>query len=77
MKLSDLKEKESARIVRIDSSSDFKQRLGSFGVIRGSELIVQTYSLAHQTIEIMVDDTLIGMRSSEAALIEVEVLGAK
>lgn len=72
MKLSELKKGDSAKIIAINAVEDLKRRLRSFGVVKGSELSVETYSLAKKTIEIMVDDTLIGLRSKEADKIEVE-----
>ena len=72
MKLSELHKGDSAKILSINATEDMKSRLRSFGVVRGSELTVETYSLANKTIEIMVDDTLIGLRSIEAEDIEVE-----
>ena len=72
MKLSALKKGDSAKIVAITASEDLKSRLRSFGVVKGSELTVEAYSLANKTIEVMVDDTLIGLRSIEAEDIEVE-----
>lgn len=72
MKLSDLKKDDKAVIVKINTDDMMKSRLVSFGVAKGSELSVEAYSLANKTIEILVDDTLIGLRSDEAAQIEVE-----
>ena len=72
MKLSELKKGDIATIQLINASDDLKRRLNSFGVVRGSVLSVEAYSLANKTIEIMVDDTLIGLRSIEAENIEVE-----
>ena len=72
MKLSELKKDDSAKIIAINASEDLKSRLRSFGVVRGSELTVEAYSLAKKTIEIMVDDTLIGIRALEAEKIEVK-----
>ena len=74
MKLSELQKGDRATIIAIRSSEDLKRRLNSFGVVRGSELSIEAYSLANKTIEIMVDDTLIGLRSIEAEDIEVERL---
>ncbi len=74
MKLSELQKGDRATIIAIRSSEDLKRRLNSFGVVRGSELSIEAYSLANKTIEIMVDDTLIGLRSIEAEDIEVEQL---
>jgi len=74
MKLSELKKGEKALITAMDASEDLKKRLHSFGVVKGSELSVEAYSLANKTIEIMVDDTLIGLRAKEAENIEVKRL---
>jgi len=72
MKLSDLDRGDRATIININSDSMIKERLLSFGVAKGSELSVEAYSIANKTIEILVDDTLIGLRSDEAAYIDVE-----
>ncbi|SFV64043.1 Ferrous iron transport protein A, putative [hydrothermal vent metagenome] len=72
MKLSELEKGDRATIVKIDTNEDLKSRLLSFGVARGSQLSVEACSLGKQTIEIMVDDTLIGLRVDEARNIEVE-----
>ncbi len=72
MKLSELKKDDKAVIIKIDTDDMMKSRLVSFGVAKGIELSVEAYSLANKTIEILVDDTLIGLRSDEADQIEVE-----
>ncbi len=72
MKLSELHKGDRAIIKRIESSEDLKVRLASFGVVRGSELSVEACSIGKQTMEILVDDTLIGLRGEEANEIEVE-----
>ncbi len=72
MRLSELNIGDEAEIIAISSSEELKKRLASFGVIRGSSLIVEAYSPAKKTIEIIVDGTHIGLRSSEAEMIEVK-----
>ncbi len=74
MKLSELNKGDRAVIKKIDTSEDLKIRLASFGVVRGSELSVEAYSLGKQTIEINVEGTLIGLRADEAKEIEVKKL---
>ena len=74
MKLSELHKGDRAMIKKIDSSEDLKIRLASFGVVKGVELSVEACSIGKQTMEIMVDDTLIGLRAKEAKEIEVEKL---
>ena len=74
MKLSELKKGDRAVIVKMNTNEALKMRLVSFGVARGSELSIEACSLGKRTMEIMVDDTLIGLRAEEAANIEVEKL---
>ena len=74
MKLSELQKGDRAIIKKIDSSEDLKIRLASFGVVKGVELSVEACSIGKQTIEIVVDDTLIAIRADEAKEIEVERL---
>jgi Fe2+ transport system protein FeoA len=72
MKLSELRKGDSAIIMKIETSEELKGRLFSFGLARGSEFSIEACSLGKQTMEIMVDDTLIGLRAEEASKIEVE-----
>jgi Fe2+ transport system protein FeoA len=72
MRLSELTKGDRAIILKIDTNELLKQRLVSFGVARGSELTIEACSIAKQTVEILVDGTLIGLRRSEAVDIEVE-----
>jgi len=72
MRLSELEKGDRATILKIETDESLKERLVSFGVARGSELTIEACSLGKQTIEIMVDDTLIGLRGEEASKIEVE-----
>jgi len=74
MNLSELKKGDRATILKVDTDESLKSRLVSFGVARGSELTIEACSLGKQTIEIMVDDTLIGLRGEEAEKIEVKKL---
>lgn len=72
MKLSDLKREDNATILKLETDETLKRRLYSFGIHKGVELRVESCSLAKQTIEILVDGTLIGLRKDEAQMIEVE-----
>ena len=72
MKLSELNNGDSAKIVRLEASSDLKSRLASFGVVRGVDISIEACSTGKRTMEILVDDNLIGIRASEAAQIEVD-----
>jgi Fe2+ transport system protein FeoA len=72
LKLSDLKKGDRAIIKRIDADESLKKRLASFGVGKGSELIVETCSIGKKTFEIIVDGTMIAIRGGEAKRVEVE-----
>ena len=72
MKLSDLKIMQKAKIIKLNSNDDLKQRFYSFGIIKGVEIFVQATSLARNTMEIIVEDTSIALRIDEASKIEVE-----
>lgn len=71
MKLSDLREGDYAIIQKLSNNKEVNTRLYSFGVAKGSRLEVEAISLGKQNISIIVDDTIIGLRTIEAASIEV------
>lgn len=73
MVLSDLKKGNSAEIVKIHADKILKDRLTSFGVMRGEMLLVKGCSLAKQTMEIEVGSTLIALRAEEAHKIEIKI----
>ncbi|HIQ28463.1 MAG TPA: ferrous iron transport protein A [Sulfurovum sp.] len=74
MHLIDLEKGNRASISKIHAEKALRDRLTSFGVMRGEELTVKGCSLGKQTIEIEVGSTLIALRADEAKLIEVEKL---
>ena len=71
MVLSDLKKGDRAEIVKIHADKALKDRLTSFGVMRGETLWIKGCSLAKQTMEIEVGSTLLALRAQEAKKIEV------
>jgi len=74
MKLTELTKGDRAEIVKIAAEKALKDRLTSFGVMRGEELTVKGCSIGKQTMEIEVGSTLIAVRADEAAKIEVKKL---
>jgi ferrous iron transport protein A len=72
MHLSDLEKNELAIVEKIECSNELKQRFYSFGIIKGATIKVQTISLAKNTIEIVVEDTSIGIRVDEAKAIQIK-----
>jgi len=74
MNLTELSKGNKAQIIKIHADKALKDRLNSFGVMRGEEVLVKGCSLGKQTIEIEVGATLIALRKDEAQKIEVEQL---
>ena len=72
MTLTELTKGDRAEIVKIHADRALRDRLNSFGIMRGEELTVKGCSLAKQTMEIEVGATLIALRAEEAEKIEVE-----
>lgn len=71
-KLSDCKKACIVKIVKLNTDSELKQRLISFGVMKDTVIEVLEHSLAKSTIEIKVGRTRLALRSKEADMIEVE-----
>jgi len=74
MNLTELEKGNRAEIMNISADKALKDRLNSFGVMRGEELTIKGCSLAKQTMEIQIGSTLIALRRDEAQKIEVVLL---
>ena len=72
MKLSDLKIKERAEIIDINSDSILKNRLHSFGIMKGAIVTIEELTLTKSTIEIKINHSKIALRLSEAEKIGVK-----
>ena len=72
MRLTELTKGDRGEIVKIHAEKALKDRLSSFGVMRGEILTVKGCSIAKQTMEIEVGSTLIAVRADEAEKIEVK-----
>ncbi len=72
MVLSELHKGDKAEIISINADKALKDRLTSFGVMRGETLVIKGCSLARQTMEIEVGSTHIALRAEEASKIEVK-----
>jgi ferrous iron transport protein A len=71
-KLSELRKSDTATVKAIDGSAEFRKRLFSLGLTKGSRVQIKECNLGKQNIEIEVNGTLIALRSEEAQKIEVE-----
>jgi ferrous iron transport protein A len=69
--LYEMKKNEEATIIKVNAKGALKERLTSFGVVKGSILEVKNCSLTRDNIEIDVNGVFIALRKSEAELIGV------
>jgi len=76
MVLSELHKGDKAEIININADKALKDRLTSFGVMRGETLVIKGCSLARQTMEIEVGSTHIALRAEEASKIEVKQINS-
>ena len=58
--------------IKVTKQRSLKDRLTSFGVMRGETLLIKGCSIAKQTMEIEIGSTLIALRADEAGKIEIE-----
>jgi ferrous iron transport protein A len=60
------------RVIKLHAKTDLKQRLISFGIMKGAIIEVLEHAPAKSTIEVKVSKMRIALRAKEAELIEVE-----
>jgi len=70
--LFDCKKGEELKVVKLHATSEFKQRLISFGILKGAKIKLLEHAPAKSTIEIQVGKMTIALRAEEAKMIEVE-----
>ena len=71
MTLDQLNINESAIITAINCDEILKNRLYSFGIIKGVKIEIVELTLTKSTIEIKINQSKIALRLSEASKIEV------
>ena len=59
------------KVVKLNATSDLKQRLISFGIMKEATIEVLEHAPGKSTIEIKVGKMSIALRAEEASLIEV------
>ena len=72
MTLRDMKEGDTARIVRVRGSGPFRQRLMEMGFIPGETVVVERYAPLRDPIEFVIKQYHVSLRRVDAALIEVD-----
>ena len=77
MQLSEMKEGQSAIIVRVGGKGAFRRRLLEMGLIKGTPIYVEKYAPLKDPMELLVKGYSISLRVEEAALITVEDAAGK
>ena len=72
MNLSELKEGQTASIVRVQGEGPFRRRLLEMGFLRGTEVYVEKYAPLKDPIELILKGYHVSLRVDEAARIQVE-----
>ncbi len=60
------------RIIKLNAGTELKQRLISFGIMKGSEVEVIKHTASKSTVEVKVGKMKIALRASEAKKIDIE-----
>ncbi len=72
LRLSQLREGQSARILRVGGSSVLRRRIFEMGIVKGAEITVEKYAPLRDPLEIVVKGYHLSLRVEEAAQIMVE-----
>ena len=74
MRLYDLDKNSTGEIISIDGCKEFKKRLLSLGITKGSTFTVKEITMARNTFKISINNTLVALRKGEAMKIGVKEL---
>ena len=72
MNLSELKEGQTATVVRVGGDGPFRRRLLEMGFLRGTEVYVEKYAPLKDPIELILKGYHVSLRVDEAAWVHVE-----
>lgn len=72
MNLSELKEGQTASVVRVLGEGPFRRRLLEMGFLRGTEVYVEKYAPLKDPLELILKGYHVSLRVDEAARIQVE-----
>ncbi len=72
MNLSELKEGQTASVVRVGGEGPFRRRLLEMGFLHGTKIYVEKYAPLKDPMELILKGYHVSLRVEEAAHIEVE-----
>ena len=74
MNLLECKQNDILEVLRLNTEGELRQRLVSFGVLKGATISLLGYSPTKSTVEIKVGKMNIALRKDEAQAIEVKAV---
>jgi Fe2+ transport system protein FeoA len=72
MRLSEMKEGQYGRILRIGGDSKLRRRILEIGLTRGSEVFIEKYAPLKDPLELVIRGCHVSLRVKEAAEIDVD-----
>jgi Fe2+ transport system protein FeoA len=72
MRLSEMKEGQIGKVVRVGGNSALRRRILEMGILKGSELYVEKYAPLKDPLELIVKGYHLSLRVEEAAQIMVD-----
>jgi Fe2+ transport system protein FeoA len=72
MRLSELKQGQSAMIARVGGDGLLRRRILEMGIVKGAEVHVEKYAPLKDPLELIVKGYHVSLRVEEAAQIDVE-----
>jgi Fe2+ transport system protein FeoA len=72
MLLSEMKEKQTATVVRVGGNGALRRRILEMGILKGTRIHVEKYAPLKDPVELIVKGYHISLRVEEAAQITVE-----
>jgi Fe2+ transport system protein FeoA len=73
MLLSEMKEKQTATVVRVGGKGALRRRILEMGILKGTKIYVEKYAPLKDPVELIVKGYHISLRVKEAAQIIVEI----
>lgn len=73
MRLSELRQGQSAVITRVGGAGLLRRRILEMGIVKGTEVYVEKYAPLKDPVELIVKGYHVSLRVEEAAQIDVDV----
>ena len=72
MRLSEMKEGQSATVVHVGGNGTLRRRILEMGILKGAEVTIEKYAPLRDPLELIVKGYHISLRVEEAAKIDVD-----